>query len=254
VKRSLIYLVAFVFLLTASIALAGEAAKTATGGCPMMQGKQIADSSKVCKPSAGCCPGMGKAAVKVTGISGTAEDGKATAECPMHAKMADKAEAPKGEVGSAAEVKETAVSATATTASSTPKIGETCPDVSSKTALSNFHEVMSPMHVAFEGNKYDEMKGYMPKLVEVSKGIASYKCPMSDKCSPDCMKKFDEKKVALLKGVDELDLAFKGTDNKKIDTAFTTMHQAFVEFAGMCSPKVEDTKVKVEETKVEETK
>jgi hypothetical protein len=245
VKKSLVYLMALMFLLATALSFAGDTKESTSSdkttenphsNCPMMQ-----------KTSAG-------AGVITAADPAAATGDSKSAECPMMKKASETTS--KAAVEQKTAVKESAPEAdpAVVTGTAAPKVAESCPDVTGKAALSGFHEVMSPMHMAFEDNKYDEMKSSMPKLIEASKGIASYKCPNSDKCPPDCIKKFDEKKAALQKGVEDLDLAFKSDDTKKIDSAFMTMHQAFVDFAGMCNLPAGETDTKTTDVKVMDAK
>ncbi len=255
-KRSLIYLVAIMFLLTAAVAFAGDATKTESGGCPMMKAKTASDTTAAAASHAGCP--YGKADAKVGAAVSTSGETKAMGECPMHAKTvvgkaeASASEATTGAVAPAAEVKvENAAAATAATAATEEKISVkipegSCPDVADKNELTNFHNNMHPMDMALKSGNYAEIKGSMPKLMEASKGIAAYKCPMTGKCSPECLKAFDDKKTTLLKAVDELNLACQGDDNKKIEATFGTMHQAYIDFAGMCNPAAKETAKQVE--------
>jgi hypothetical protein len=251
VKRSLIYLVAIMFLLTAAAAFAGDAAKTESGGCPMMKAKTAADTAAAANSHAGCPYAKGE--VKANGAAATTTgETKSMSECPMHAK------APIGKAETSTSNAAAAVSATqlktaniGDAAANTEKISvkvpeDSCPDVAGKNELTNFHNNMHPMDMALKVGNYAEIKSSMPKLMEASKGVAAYKCPMTGKCSPECLKAFDDKKTTLLKAVDELNLACQGDDNKKIDAAFGTMHQAYVEFAGMCNPAAKETDKKVE--------
>jgi hypothetical protein len=253
VKRSLIYLVAIMFLLTAAVAFAGDAAKTESGGCPMMKAKTAADTAAAANSHAGCPYAKGEAKASGAAATTTGET-KSTSECPMHAK------APIGKAEASASNAVTAVSAPATeskientgnTAAEVEKISVkvpegSCPDVVGKNELTNFHNNMHPMDMALKAGNYAEIKSSMPKLMEASKGVAAYKCPMTGKCSPECLKAFDDKKTTLLKAVDELNLACQGDDNKKIDATFGTMHQAYIDFAGMCNPSAKETAKKVE--------
>jgi hypothetical protein len=211
VKKSLIFLLAIMFLMATAVSFAGDT-------------KEASSSDKTIENPHANCPMMNKASEEAP--KGAVEQTSATEEGSSEAVMI-------------------------TTTAASQKVAETCPDVTGKTALSNFHEVMSPMHMAFEDDNYTEMKSSMPRLLEVSKEIEASKCPSNDKCSPDCLKKFDEKKADLLKGVENLDTAFKGDDTKKIDEAFMAMHQAFVDFAGVCTLGAKDTGVKATEVKSE---
>jgi hypothetical protein len=237
VKKSLVYLLASIFLLATAISYAGDT-------------KESTSSDKTTENPHANCPMMQKSSAEAGAVtaadpaSATADKNKAAAECPMTKKASEQTSKGSVELNSAAAESAPKADPATVTGAAAPKVAESCPDVTGKAALSDFHEIMSPMHMAFEDDKYGEMKSYMPRLVEASKELASYKCPNSDKCPPDCIKKFDEKKAALLKGVGDLDLAFKSDDNKKIDSAFMTMHQAFVDFAGMCNLPTKDTETK----------
>jgi hypothetical protein len=165
-------------------------------------------------------------------------------------KTTEKAEAATG-AAQVAPVNEAEVKAElkATSNMETPKAaGEakiaegSCPDVTGKTSLNNFHELMHPMHMALQDGNYAEIRSSMPKLQAASEGVATYKCPMDDKCSPECKAKFEAKKTSLLKSVKTLNLACQGSDDKMIDESFGAMHAAYIDFAGMCNPKAEGEK------------
>jgi len=140
-----------------------------------------------------------------------------------------------GEVVKAEEAPAAVINANeASIASGAPKIAETCPDTKGQAELEAFHGAMSPMHMALEDNKYDEMRKDYPNLAKTTDGIKAYNCPMGDKCPPECKKAFEGKKAELLKAVDEVGVACKGTDDKKLESAFMTMHEAYINFATMC--------------------
>lgn len=126
--------------------------------------------------------------------------------------------------------------ASVTTTSIAPKIAETCPDTKDQAALETFHKAMSPMHMALEDGKYAELRKGYPELAKASVGVKDYNCPMSDKCSPECKKGFEGKRGELLKAVEELGVACNGNDDKKLESSFMTMHEAYVGFASMCKP------------------
>jgi hypothetical protein len=115
-----------------------------------------------------------------------------------------------------------------------PKLAETCPDVHGEAALEAFHEAMHPMHMALEDGKYADLRKGYPELLKASEGIKGYSCPMSDKCPPECKKAFDDKKTGLLKDVEALGVACNGTDDKKVEASFMSMHEAYIGFASMC--------------------
>lgn len=115
--------------------------------------------------------------------------------------------------------------------------GAQCPDVSSKEALNAFHESLHPMHMALGEGKYDEIRSLYSKLELASAGVAAYKCPMGDKCPPECRKEFEARKANLLKSVEVLGAACKGDDNKKVEETFNVMHEAYIKFASTCGEK-----------------
>jgi hypothetical protein len=273
VKKSLIYLIALMLL--ATIAFAGDAAikKADSKACAMdstcakkcaEKGMDAKACAKMCSDKAaagkdagdkkadahGACPYMEKASDKAEAST----EGKPIAECPMHAgKTAEKTETPAVTVESASSIKET-VAPTATMTSTpataekiTVKIPEgSCPDVSGKNELMNFHETMSPMHMAYEKNDYAEIKNRMPKMMEAAKKLVDYKCPTEAKCTPECLKNFEGKKDVLLRAVEMLEVACKGNDNQKIGAAFESVHSSFVDFGSFCSQKAKTTDMKSE--------
>jgi hypothetical protein len=183
----------------------------------------MAHADEKAKPCSEACKakcGLEKAAVKTT----AAEAKDAHSGCEAKAAEAVKTEA----------VAPAAATEQALTDAKAPKIAETCPDVDGNKALENFHNAMSPMHMALEDNKYAEVRGGYAELLKASEGVKTYSCPMGDKCPPECKKSFDEKKSTLLKDVEELGAACKGTDDKQVDAAFMAMHEAYVSFASMC--------------------
>jgi hypothetical protein len=206
------------------------------------------------KSGTGCCAAKGQ--IKTT----TAAQGQVP-----EAKKTDDAQA-----GSASQAENTATLASpveikieAEPAAVTPASGDEakisaemkimepgCPDVAGRNELNNFHENMHPMHMALEESKYADLKAGLPKLVEASKALAAYKCPMWDKCSDECKKDFETKKASLLNAVGELAASCKGDDNAKIDGTFEVMHEAYIQFASICAHAAEKTETgKVEETK-----
>jgi hypothetical protein len=124
-----------------------------------------------------------------------------------------------------------------------------CPDVTGKTQLNTFHDLMHPMHTALGKGDYATIRANMPKLYDASKGLAECKCPMGDKCPPDCKKNYEAKKTALIKSVDDLNVACQGKDDKKVEETFTVMHSAYIEFAGMCNPSAKEGAAKTSEAK-----
>lgn len=123
-----------------------------------------------------------------------------------------------------------------------------CPDVAGNDKLTNFHEPMHTMHTALNDGKYGAIRAELPNLEKGAVGLAGYKCPMGDKCPPECKKGFDAKKANLLNTVGELKTACQGTDNEVVKTAFMNMHAAYIEFASMCNEgKTAETKPAAEE-------
>jgi hypothetical protein len=212
VKRFLVFALVFVFMTV--MANADEKGKTCSETCKVKcaAGKAVAAQTTGTEAKA-ACEGM------KTG------DAMKTEEAP------------------AAVINAKDAAATATLAA--PKIAETCPDTKDQAALENFHKAMQPMHAALEENKYAELRGGYTDLAKASEGIKTYNCPMSDKCTPECKKSFDGKKADLLKSVEELGVACNGTDDKKLEASFMTMHEAYVGFASMCQhekPAAEEKK------------
>ncbi len=236
-RKSVIYLVALMFLLATAAVFAGNAkpdSKSSSSGCPMMgatgaKAEAMTDSTGAAKMHEGC-PMMGKDA------KATATGAKDMTGCPMMKKAADKAETPSTAAEQTSATKGGAAAAV-TTAKATDETGE----MPGKAEFENFHNVLHPMHMALKDGKYDEIKSSMPKLMEASKGLAASKCPMPGKCTPDCMKSFETKKASLMKAVDGLDAACKTNDNKQIETSFNTMHTAYYDLAAMCGQPTEKT-------------
>jgi hypothetical protein len=199
----------------------------------------------------------GTAEVKSTDPA--SDSAKTKISCPYHMQATDKTDAQTQDVAPAATQVETGEQGVAPVSSkpdaqsaeviSAEKLPEICPDVSGKSELMNFHKTMHPMHMAFNDGKYDEMRALFPKLDEASKGLASYKCPMGDKCPPDCKKNFEISKAALLRSVANLRETMKGTDNKKLGDSYMTMHEAYVKFGSLCQPAKETTTKEVKSTK-----
>jgi len=209
VKRFLVFALVFVFMTV--MANADEKGKTC---------------SETCKVK--CASGKA-AAAQTTGTE--AKDAKAACE------------GMKTEDAPAAVINATDASVSSTSAA--PKLAETCPDVKGQASLEAFHEAMHPMHMALEDGKYAELRKGYPELAKNSEGIKAYNCPMSDKCPPECKKSFDGKKAELLKAVEELGVACNGTDDKKLESSFMTMHEAYIGFASMCQhekPAAEEKK------------
>jgi hypothetical protein len=128
--------------------------------------------------------------------------------------------------------------ATDNKAMTTAKKLEVCPDVKVHANLSTFHEALHPMHVALKDGNFDEMRKDFTALEAAAPGIETAQCPMTDKCPPDCKKAFESKKANLLKSIDEVGIACKGADNKKLEDSFNVMHEAYVDFASMCKQEM----------------
>lgn len=109
-----------------------------------------------------------------------------------------------------------------------------CPDVSTRTALMDFHEAMHPMHVALGASDFSLMREGLSDLVKASKGVKAYKCDGYEQCSKECRKNFDGKKKALLNAVNDLKKACKGKDDQKVADKFDVMHEAYITFANAC--------------------
>jgi hypothetical protein len=210
------------------------------------------------KAESGCCA---RAQAKTTSVSqGTVSETKPAAAdphagCPAMqgaaAKEATAAAAPATEAAPAGAPAAEMQSAAAKGAGEMKIAEGSCPDVTGRAAINRFHENMHPMHVALEEDNYSEIRNLFPKLQETVKGVSDYKCPMADKCPPECLKDFESKKAGLLKAVDELGAACKGEDDARIDATFAVMHDAYIQFASMCK---HPEPAKTEKAKVEETK
>lgn len=213
-KRFLVF--AVLFMVMAVIANADEKGKTCSESCKI----KCADKA---------------ASAKATGTE--AKDAKTACEGMKTGDAMNTDAAPAAVINA----KDASVTAT----SIAPKIAETCPDTKDQAALETFHKAMQPMHAALEENKYAELRGGYTDLAKASEGIKTYNCPMGDKCPPECKKSFDGKKADLLKSVEELGVACNGTDDKKLEASFMTMHEAYVGFASMCQhekPAAEEKK------------
>jgi hypothetical protein len=252
VKKALISAFVFVFMLGATLAVAGD-------GC--------------------CAKGKTQAAASMSQKSETKVEAEAKAEsetkvedphagCPMHQKAS--AATTEGEAKvtqvvadpvpseAAAEVKAAEAAEAKTADMKVPEKG--CPEVGEKSAIFNFHETMHPMHVALEEDNYAEVRNLYPKMQATVQGVADYKCANWDKCSEECKAGFNAKKASLVKAVEDLGTACKGEDNAKIDATFGVMHETYISFASMCShaepAKMEKATMEkaAEETGAEETK
>jgi hypothetical protein len=206
---------------------------------------------KCAKAGAACCP-LGQAKAAQTSATDKAPAADPHAACMAQADTkAMTATDDKGAVTEAPVSQPATAVATQAVAKDEKVMEGACPDVSDRSQLETFHELMHPMHMALEDQDYATIRTGMPKLAEASKGVAAYKCPASDKCSPDCVKKFDEKKAMFLKSVDELNAACKTDDNAKVDATFGVMHEAYVGFASMCAHPTATEKI--EKTEATET-
>gem|GEM_PF-3337587 len=114
---------------------------------------------------------------------------------------------------------------------------EGCPDVTGRAALTEFHTAMHSMHQALGANDFVALREGLPQLLKTTDGVKDYKCDGNSQCSKECRKDFDNKKSALLKSVKDLKKACKGNDDQKVADKFNVMHEAYIAFAGVCSPK-----------------
>jgi hypothetical protein len=275
VKKSLIYLIVLLFVAATAWAANAGTKTTTAKACAMdstcakkcaEKGIDAKTCAKMCAEKAAAaqtsgdktadphaaCPMMNKASEKTDASSKdaavvpvTAEENKA-AKCPMHMdKVSVKEATPAVTIESSSPdvAKRPAMPVVVPQAADekiSVKVPEgTCPDVSGNNQLTTFHKAMEPIHEAVNAGKYEELTNLVPKLQEASKSLADYKCPNSSKCSPECLKNFESKKNALIKSVDELSLASKTNDSKKVDESFSVMHSAFIDFAGLCTAKAE---------------
>lgn len=239
-------------MLVTAAAFAGDAATKAPKGksCAM-----DSTCAKMCAEKGMDAKACAKMCADKAAAGKDAGDKKADAhgECPYMNKASEKAEAPAVTVESATSIKETTAPTAAMTSTSTTadkisvKIPEgSCPDVSGKNELMNFHEAMSPMHIAYEKNDYAEIKNRMPKMMEAAKKLVDYNCPTETKCTPECLKNFEGKKDVLLRAVEMLEVACKSDDNQKIGAAFESVHSSYIDFASFCNPKTKDAAKKTE--------
>jgi hypothetical protein len=219
-------------------------AKGKAAACPMMKSAKAGDPTS----SSSACPMMkGKVDASAAATSAVAGDVKAAdphANCAAMGKAAAQqttgAEINLQEKGKGATVSEVSVEGVtavgASQISATGKVTEAiCPDVTGKAQLENFHNALEPMHQALNEKNYDAMRSSMPTLEEAASGLKAAQCPMGDKCPPDCKKNFEAKRANLLKTVDDVNVASKGTDNAKLENAFNAMHTAYIEFASSCN-------------------
>ena len=221
-KKVFVITVAMLFIIGSAAAFADEngcgmakesgAAACCAKGDVLQASSQTPEKAEKQDPHAGCAAKHGSQAT-----TGSA------AETPPAAN-AEAQPASAAAIVQGKSVEETAV----------PHTAASCPDVGSKEALNSFHANMHPMHVALNDGKYDEIRTLFSKLEATTAGVASFMCPMGDKCPPECLKEFETRKASLIKSVDELGAACKSDDNKKVEDSFNTMHEAYIKFASQC--------------------
>jgi hypothetical protein len=107
----------------------------------------------------------------------------------------------------------------------------TCGGITKCIELDQFHAAMHPMALAmgFEGDEKPNMtkfRALYPKMKERTDALA--KMPVDDKGMKD-PKRFTEKRAELVKLVDELGAACKGTDDSKIGPAFEKVHEGYIQ-------------------------
>jgi hypothetical protein len=177
-----------------------------------------AEKCKMAKGSAGCA--AMKADEKAT--SGEAKP----AECPMHTQAA-KAEGSLKTEETTAPAKVEMVKAESEANAPAP----TCGDKVQSMELKQFHAAMHPMALAmgFEGDEKPDMakfRALYPKMKEKTDILANM--PVDEKTAKDT-KAFTEKRAELVKLVDELGVACKGTDDSKINPAFEKVHEGYIQ-------------------------
>jgi hypothetical protein len=199
-----------------------------------------AETCKLAKGATGC------AAMKteVKAASGEAKPAECTmhaqaakaeaeakpAECPMHAQTV-KAEG-------AVKTEETASSASGEMVKAegeTKAPAPTCGDKVQSMELKQFHAAMHPMALAmgFEGDEKPDMAKFRtlyPAMKEKTEALA--KMPVDEKTAKDT-KAFTEKRAELVKLVDELGVACKGTDDSKINHAFEKVHEGYIQLVSL---------------------
>lgn len=180
-----------------------------------------AETCKLPKSAAGC------AIMKVDEKAAVGETKPAT--CPEHATTAKAVEATAKIENAAVSEKAELVKETADAQAPAPTCGEKTKCVE----LDQFHAAMHPMALAigFEGNQKPNMtkfRALYPKMKERTDALA--KMPVDDKGMKD-PKLFIEKRTELVKLVDELGAACKGTDDSKISPAFEKVHEAYIQLA-----------------------
>lgn len=109
-----------------------------------------------------------------------------------------------------------------------------CPDVTTRSALMEFHDAMHPMHQALGESDYVLLRNGLSELEKTVDGVKAYKCDGYDQCSKDCRKNFDGNKKKLLNAVKDLKKACKGKDDSKVADKFNVMHEAYITFANTC--------------------
>jgi hypothetical protein len=177
-----------------------------------------AEKCKLAKGSTGC------AAMKVEDKAASGE--AKPADCAAHAEAMKAGETAKTE-GTAAPVTAEMVKVEGDAKIAQPTCGEKMQCME----LMQFHAAMHPMALAmgFEGDEKPDMSKFRalyPKMKEKTEALA--KMPVDEKVAKDS-KAFTEKRTELVKLVDELGVACKGTDDAKINPAFEKVHEGYIQ-------------------------
>ena len=241
-KKAVIFL--SVLLLLTSLALAGEKCVDEKGKaacsdkCKLTKGsaectaKHEADKTAAVKkdetPKAkSSCAETCKLAKGATGCAAMKTEAKAASgeakpvECAAHAEAVKAGETPK--------VESAAIAVKAEGEAKTEHV--VCGEKKQCLELNQFHAAMHPMALAmgFEGDEKPDMAKFRtlyPAMKEKTEALA--KMPVDENTAKDT-KAFTEKRTELVKLVDELGVACKGTDDSKINPAFEKVHEGYIQ-------------------------
>jgi hypothetical protein len=227
-----------VLLMLTALVFAGEKAKDekAKAGCSekcmAQKGKDGSCVKDSTSKAAASCAEKCKLAKGSTGCAAMkAEEKPASgeakpAECPMHSQAA-KAEGAAKIEETAAPAKPEMVKAEGEANAPAP----TCGDKVQSMELKQFHAAMHPMALAigFEGEEKPDLakvRELYPAMKEKTNALANM--PVDEKVAKD-PKAFTEKRAELVKLVDELGVACKGTDDSMIKPAFEKVHEGYIQ-------------------------
>lgn len=235
-------------LLLTSLAIAGEKSADQKGKtgcsetCKLTKGSALcvakhdslkaAGTEKVAEPKAkpSCAETckMAKTPAGCAAMKSAASETK-SAPCPEHAAATKAADAPAKVEAIAAPVSGEPVKETGETKTPAP----TCGEKSKCVELMQFHAAMHPMALAlgFEGDEKPDMTKFRdlyPAMKEKTDALA--KMAIDETAIKDA-KQFAEKRVELVKLVDELGVACKGTDDAAIKPAFEKVHEGYIQLA-----------------------